>query len=198
MQTFKFIVKEQIIYMECMDRIVIEGSRSHVNSSFELDTEWDGLTVMALFENDALNGRIVQVLLTSDTIEVPPEVLVTGLLRVGLVGLSDGGVVRLTTKRMSGAIPVYQCGGTDGEDAEEVTPELWEQAIASIGPLGDLETENKSNLVAAINEARQTGGGATEAEAAEAIEALAECSIIIPAYQNGVFFTDAAGAIYTL
>lgn len=199
MQTLKFFVKEQIIYMECMDRIVIEGSRSFVNSFFALDEEWAALTVYALFENDALNGPPIKVLLTSDTIDVPPEVLVTGLLRVGLVGLSDSGEVKLTTKRMSSAIPVYRCGGADGDDAAELAPELWEQAIAAIGPLGALETADKSNLVAAINEVRQTGGGSAEtADATEAIEALAECSILIPAYQGGTFYTDADGAIYAL
>lgn len=35
-------------------------------------------------------------------------------------------------------------------------------------------------------------------DAEDAIEALAECGILIPAYQDGVFYTDADGAIYTL
>ena len=33
---------------------------------------------------------------------------------------------------------------------------------------------------------------------AEALEALAECSILTPAYQDGVFYTDTDGAIYVL
>ena len=159
MQTLHFTVSAQTIFSKVPDRIIIEGSRQFVFAEFALDEEWDALTVYALFENDRRWGPPVKVLLTGDTIAVPPEVLVSGRLRVGLVGLGDGGAVRLTTKRMSSAIPVYQCGGTGGEDAEEMTPELWEQTIASIGPLGALETEDKSNLVAAINEARQTGGG---------------------------------------
>lgn len=32
----------------------------------------------------------------------------------------------------------------------------------------------------------------------DALEALAECGIITPAYQDGVFYTDADGAIYVL
>lgn len=32
----------------------------------------------------------------------------------------------------------------------------------------------------------------------EALETLAECGIITPAYQDGVFYTDASGAIYVL
>ena len=37
-----------------------------------------------------------------------------------------------------------------------------------------------------------------EAVGEDAIEALAECEIVVPAYQDGVFYTDVNGAIYTL
>ena len=39
---------------------------------------------------------------------------------------------------------------------------------------------------------------AKEAVGEDAIEALAECEIVVPAYQDGVFYTDVNGAIYTL
>lgn len=32
----------------------------------------------------------------------------------------------------------------------------------------------------------------------EALESLSECGVITPAYQDGVFYTDASGAIYVL
>lgn len=32
----------------------------------------------------------------------------------------------------------------------------------------------------------------------EALETLTECGVIVPAYQDGVFYTDASGAIYVL
>lgn len=32
----------------------------------------------------------------------------------------------------------------------------------------------------------------------EALETLAECGVIVPAHQDGVFYTDASGAIYVL
>ena len=37
-----------------------------------------------------------------------------------------------------------------------------------------------------------------EASEIEALETLAECGVIVPAYQDGVFYTDASGAIYVL
>ncbi len=43
------------------------------------------------------------------------------------------------------------------------------------------------------------GGGSIEASGdAEALEALAKCGILTPAYQDGVFYTGADGAIYVL
>ena len=39
---------------------------------------------------------------------------------------------------------------------------------------------------------------ANVADAADALVALSECSIITPAYQDGTFYTDADGAIHTL
>lgn len=32
----------------------------------------------------------------------------------------------------------------------------------------------------------------------EVLETLAECGVIVPAYQDGVFYTDASGTIYVL
>lgn len=37
-----------------------------------------------------------------------------------------------------------------------------------------------------------------EATSVDALQALAECGILTPAYQDGVFYTDDSGAIYTL
>ena len=37
-----------------------------------------------------------------------------------------------------------------------------------------------------------------EASEIEALETLAEHGVIVPAYQDGVFYTDASGAIYVL
>lgn len=40
--------------------------------------------------------------------------------------------------------------------------------------------------------------GIIDSTGAEAIETLAECGIVIPAYQDGLFYTDENGAIYSL
>ena len=211
MQILHFTVNGQNIHAETQDLLVVEGSRRYVYAAFVLDDAWDGLTVCALFENDSLHSDAVKKIITQEPVEVPPEVLVTGRLRIGLVGLADDGAVRLTTKRMFDAIPVYQSGGTGGEDAQTVTPELWEQSLSAIGSLGELETENKSNLVAAINEARRMGAGDsagytpvkgtdyfTDADKQEIAEAAAEMVSIPTALPNpnALTFTGAATGSY--
>ena len=211
MQILHFTVTGQNIHTETQDVLVVEGSRRYVYAAFALDDAWDGLTVCALFENDSLHSDAVKKIITQEPVEVPPEVLVTGRLRIGLVGLADDGAVRLTTKRMFDAIPVYQSGGTGGEDAQTVTPELWEQSLSAIGSLGELETENKSNLVAAINEARRMGAGDstgytpvkgtdyfTDADKQEIAEAAAEM-VSIPTQlpnPNALTFTGAVTGSY--
>lgn len=156
----QFHVNKQIITAECPGRLVVADSRDVVKAQFVLDAEWDGLAVTALFANDFVSSPPVEVLLTSEEpVAVPPEMLAAGQLRVSLVGLGNGGQLRLTTKFMDKPIRVYRSGPYTGISAEEVTPDLWEQVLAAMGDLGGLETADKSSLVAAINEAAKTGAG---------------------------------------
>lgn len=115
MQLLKFTVNRQIIRCCSCDRIVVSGSRGHVYAAFELDEDWDGLDVTAIFENDRLQ-KLFPVPVGEDPVEVPAEVLVPGGLRVSLEGISKGHdlyapektSVRLTTKRMDAPIRIHR------------------------------------------------------------------------------------------
>lgn len=161
--TLKYTISNQaILPIECPDRIVVEQSRNFVYLDLSFDTEWDGLSIVVLFENDASPGRYVQALWRGEPVAIPQECLVTGQLRIGCVGVSGSGEKRLTTRRMARGIPVFRCGGVIGAPPQEETP-LLEQIIAALGSLADLKTEDKSSLVAAINEVLSkagSGGGA--------------------------------------
>lgn len=157
MQTLKFTCNEQILAAECPGRLVIADTKQHVFAQFALDSEWDGLSVTAVFSNDFGPGS-VSVPLMGREVAVPPEVLVEGRLRASLVGLRDGGNYRLTTAYMNKPVIVHRAGDLIGLRPEDTTPELWEQALALIGPLAELQTVDKSSLVAAINEVYRTGG----------------------------------------
>ena len=158
MQTLKFTCNEQILAAECPGRLVIADTKQHVFAQFALDSEWDGLSVTAVFSNDFGPGS-VSVPLMGREVAVPPEVLVEGRLRASLVGLRDGGNYRLTTAYMNKPVIVHRAGDLIGLQPEDTTPELWEQVLAIIGPMDELATIEKQTLVAAINEAYRSGGG---------------------------------------
>ena len=89
--------------------------------------------------------------------------LTAGDWRVWLVGNSarDVDVIpRITTNVAH--IRVAPTGGTEGSPFPTIPPTVEEQLRADMGNLADLTTEDKSSLVAAINEARQTGGGGVQ------------------------------------
>ena len=171
MQVLNFSVSNQILTAACPGRLVVAQARGHLFAQFALDQEWDGLSVTAVFSNDFAR-QSYQRILTSDPVEVPEEVLVAGRLFVSLVGLGDGGALRLTTKCMDKPIVVYRAGELVGLTLEETTPDLWEQVLASMGSLADLKTSDKSSLVAAINEILQSGGAGSVdlAAIAQAVE----------------------------
>lgn len=158
MQILNFSCKNQILTAECPGRLVVAESRKHIYAQFELDSEWNGLSVTAIFTND-FESKSYAMQLTTGRVEIPPEALVEGRLRVSLEGLGKGGAYRLPTAYMDKPLIVHRAGALVGLTPEETAPELWEQALAIIGPLSDLDTLNKSSLVAAINEVYRTGGG---------------------------------------
>ena len=158
MQILNFSCKNQILTAECPGRLVVAESRKHVYAQFELDSEWNGLSVTAIFTND-FGSKSYARPLTTEPVEIPPEALVEGRLRVSLEGLGDGGEKRLPTAYMGKPLIVHRAGALIGLQPEEATPDLWEQVLAIIGPLSELDTFDKSSLVAAINEVYRTGGG---------------------------------------
>ena len=124
---------------------------------FEFDSAWDGLarTAVLLAGNEKRD-----VLLTGDTCTVPWEVLKTAgyQLVIGVYGTNAGGTLVIPT--------VYaMCGGIasgadpSGDEGTDPTLPVWGQMQGMIGNLAELATTSKDNLVAAINEAAQSGGG---------------------------------------
>ncbi len=157
MQLLKFTVNKQILRWINNNQCVIAESRGHVHVAFELDPEWAGLAVTATFENE-FSADAYSVQIGAEPVAVPPELLIAGGLRVSLTGLNNDGSLRLTTKRMDTPIRIHRAGALVGIFPPEVTPDLWEQALAQIGNLSNLDTIDKSSLVAAINEVAKNGG----------------------------------------
>ena len=122
--------------------------------------DWTGREIKAMFGQGC---TVYEVPVTGGEITAKQQLnLTAGDWRVWLVGNSarDGDVIpRITTNVAH--ISVSPTGGTEGSPLPTIPPTVEERLRADMGNLADLTTEDKSSLVAAINEVRQTGGGGT-------------------------------------
>lgn len=122
--------------------------------------DWTGREIKAMFGRGC---TVHEVSVIDGEITAKQQLnLTAGDWRVWLVGNSarDGDVIpRITTNIAH--ISVAPTGGTGGNPFPVTPPTVEEQLRADMGNLADLTTEDKSSLVAAINEVRQTGGGGT-------------------------------------
>ena len=122
--------------------------------------DWTGREIKAMFGQGC---TVYEVPVTGGEITAKQQLnLTAGDWRVWLVGNSarDGDVIPRITTNMA-HISVAPTGGTEGNPFPATPPTVEEQLRADMGNLADLTTEDKSSLVAAINEVRQTGGGGT-------------------------------------
>ena len=139
--------------------LLTAGMAKAVTVQFVFSPEWDGLTKTAVFSNGKTTVDVLAANWDGDTVPVPHEVLaVPGRhARVGVYGANESGVILPTVWVSLGKV---QPGADPSGDvsADPALP-VWQQLQKQIGDLDDLKTYNKGNLVAAINEARQSGGG---------------------------------------
>lgn len=124
---------------------------------FVFDGAWDGLARTAVFW---AGNEKRDVLLQGAVCTVPWEVLKTAgyQLVIGVYGTNaDGTLIIPTCYAMCGGI----APGADpsGDESTDPTLPVWGQLQGMIGNLNDLQTTSKDNLVDAINEAAQSGGG---------------------------------------
>lgn len=121
--------------------------------------DWNGREIKAMFGQGC---TVHEVPVTGGEITAKQQLnLTAGDWHVWLVGNSarDGEVIpRITTNIAH--ISVAPTGGTEGNPFPAIPPTVEEQLRADMGNLADLTTEDKSSLVAAINEAAESGGAA--------------------------------------
>ena len=119
--------------------------------------DWTGREIKALFGQGC---TVYEIPVTGGEITAKQQLnLTAGDWRVWLVGNSarDGEVIpRITTNVAH--ISVAPTGGTEGNPFPAIPPTVEEQLRADMGNLADLTTEDKSSLVAAINDAAESGG----------------------------------------
>lgn len=125
--------------------------------NFAFAEDWRLLIKYAVFEGSCRRIALTNI---GDSCIIPHEVLAKhgGALRVGVYGrTADGSAATPTVYAQLGII---QRGADPNADpSTKPTLPVWAQLQAQIGDLSNLTTEDKTSLVAAINEAAKSGGG---------------------------------------
>lgn len=134
------------------------NSVQYLTAKVVCETEdWTGREIKAMFGQGC---TVHEISVTGGEITAKQQLnLSAGDWCVWLVGNSarDGEVIpRITTNIAH--ISVAPTGGTEGNPFPTIPPTAEEQLRADMGNLADLTTEDKSSLVAAINEAAESGG----------------------------------------
>lgn len=124
--------------------------------TFRFGAGWESVTARtAVFEG---SGVTRDCLIENGEAVIPHECLTVpgGVLRCGVYGV-EGDKKTPTVYAELGQIE--RGADPSGDTSTDPTLAVWAQILARMGSLDDLTTEAKNTLVAAINEAAQTGGG---------------------------------------
>ena len=123
------------------------------------DDSWAGLTKTAVFRA----GDITRVVMDpGETVIIPPDVLERpfGKLFVGIYGTNAQGDLVIPTIMAEGPMIRYGADPIEDETAKELP--VWENLQSQIGDLNSLSTENRSDLVSAVNELSDTATGLSD------------------------------------
>lgn len=141
----------------------IVGAQIQINYAADI---WQRLQKTVIFQ-----GAVTKDVLTNSSIvTVPPEVVAKANvnLSVGVYGTDANGSIAVPTiwARLG---TVRRAASPSGDTTTAPTLPVWAQIQTDIGNLGDLDTTDKSSLVAAINEAMTKGGGEVDPAAVQKI-----------------------------
>ena len=155
---------------------------------FEYSHDFDGLAITAVFTD---GKNTVNVVNPGSECIIPHEVLTTvgATVQVGVYAVRGDELVIPTVYATIGVV-LRGANPNEGSSGSPTIP-MWSQIQEIIGDLNDLETEAKNNLVAAINEAAQTG---SSGDASMTDDDILECLIDTDMLSA---VKDADGAILT-
>lgn len=120
------------------------------------DPMWDGLSKTVVFRAGDVTKDVLN---AGELVNIPPEVVaeIGAILKVGVYGegtptlWADLGLIRDATD-------------PSGDESTDPSLPVWEQLLRMVGDLKGLNTTAKENLVAAVNEILQKGGGSADPE----------------------------------
>ena len=140
----------------CMLREPLTSGMVGQSIHFEYSHDFDGLAITAVFTD---GKNTVNVVNPGSECVIPHEVLTTvgATVKVGIYAVRGDELVIPTVYATIGV--VLRGANPSGDVSADPALPVWAQIQGIIGNLNDLDTEAKNNLVAAINEAAQTGSG---------------------------------------
>lgn len=158
-------IVNQVIQLAADAPRLVAGSAGVYAVTLAYDAQWDDATVrVVVFDGGLCNSR-VSVQDTTGTVTIPAECIAHGgrgnWLQIGVLGYDGTGALRITTRAMLDGLRIDPAGVSDADvpqDPPTATPGLWEQLVADVGNLSDLQTADTSSLVAAINELVSSSG----------------------------------------
>ena len=139
--------------------LLTAGMAKAVTVEFVFSDDWSGLTKTAVFSAGRTTVDVLESAWDGNKVVVPHEILADAgpIARVGVYGANADGLILPTVWVTLGKVmPAAEPSGDPGADP---TLPIWAQLQSQIGDLDELQTYNKGNLVDAINEARNSGGG---------------------------------------
>ena len=147
---------------------LLAGSVGLSRIKFEFSAEWANLTRQIDFTNEQ-SGDTRRISAQGSECTVPWELLrCEGDISCYVRGIGADGTLRLRTNDANlGTVLGSVSESAPGSGTP--TPDVCDEVAAKLGDLNDLETEAKDNLVAAVNEAARSGGGAEVFELTVAI-----------------------------
>lgn len=139
--------------------LLTAGMAKVVTVHFAFSPDWDSLSKTAVFSDGWRTVDVLEADWVDGCAPIPPEVLQTAgrNVRVGVHGSDSTGVVLPTIWAELGR--VRPAADPSGDPSTDPTAPVWSQLQGQIGDLKKLKTYSKDDLVAAINEVRQSGGG---------------------------------------
>ena len=139
--------------------LLTAGMAKAVTVEFVFSDDWSGLTKTAVFSAGRTTVDVLESAWDGNKVVVPHEILADAgpIARVGVYGANADGLILPTVWVTLGK--VMPAAEPSGDPGAAPTLPIWAQLQNQIGDLDDLKTYNKDNLVNAINEARQSGGG---------------------------------------
>ena len=119
-----------------------------------LTPEWDSLHKTAVFTNGSACVIVREHNWNDNVVDIPPEVLEfpNRIVKCGVYGTdADGKILPTLWATLGTVFPSAYPSGTPTESVPP-TPAIWEDLQLQIGNISELKTEEKRNLVGAINE----------------------------------------------